>query len=638
MLKVIHKPWGKEEWIELNDSYCYKRIYIKAGYKTSYQYHKYKKETNYIISGKAEIWLENDKGVVERKIMNKGDYFNVKPPKKHRVIALTDLILQEVSTPEVDDVFRINDEYNREDGKIEAEHKTPAVLILSAGLGSRLGNLTKYINKAMLPINNEAIISLIIKKFPRSYDFVITLGYKGNQLKEFLEHSFPTHNFIFVKVDNYDKKNTGPGSTAIKCKKHLQRPFYFVVSDCIVDSKIPHIDGNWLGVQETSFPEKYSTIKINDASKILDFSQKSKNGHENAFIGLASIRDYKVFWNELDKNMINGEIVNAFNNVSKYNNLKAKNFKWFDAGNLDDLNYAKKYFKDKPLSLSKNTGEITYLGESFLKYNPSKDKIKNISKRARYLSKIIPKNFVNSNYFIKYDWLEGKTLYQIDSLKTYSNFLIKFSDLIKKSEFKKINNNEIKEFYINKTKKRVDLFIKKNGINFLNSSFKVNGISTKPMKDYLERINVKKFDKTKKYNMFHGDLQFDNILFGSKEGKYYYIDWRESFAGDTSGGDLYYDLSKLYGGLIINYFMVKQNKSFEFEEGATIINYKIFTSEALKMFKNEYENWIVKEGYDLTLIKYITGLIFLNMSPLHDDNFGKLLWFKSIEMFNHENK
>ena len=176
-MKVVHKPWGKEEWLELNDAYCYKRIYINAGYKTSYQYHEFKRETNYIIEGTAEIWLENEKGTVEKKIMKAGEYFNVVPPRKHRVIAITDIILQEVSTPHVDDVFRIDDEFHRADGKVEAEHKTPAVLVLSAGLGSRLGNLTKNVNKAMLPINNKAIISYIIDKFPKEYEFIVALGY-----------------------------------------------------------------------------------------------------------------------------------------------------------------------------------------------------------------------------------------------------------------------------------------------------------------------------------------------------------------------------------------------------------------------------------------------------------------------------
>ena len=121
-MKIVTKPWGKEEWLELNDKYCYKRIYINAGHKTSYQYHNFKTETNYIIAGEAEIWLENKAGIVEKTIMKAGEYFNVAPTKKHRVIALTDLILQEVSTPEVDDVIRIEDDTDRPDGKIDNEH------------------------------------------------------------------------------------------------------------------------------------------------------------------------------------------------------------------------------------------------------------------------------------------------------------------------------------------------------------------------------------------------------------------------------------------------------------------------------------------------------------------------------------
>jgi mannose-6-phosphate isomerase-like protein (cupin superfamily) len=123
-MKTVSKPWGKEEWLELNDKYCYKRIYINAGTKTSYQYHMEKLETNFIIEGEAEVWLENDSGIVEKNIMKAGDYFTVRPPKKHRVIAITDIILQEVSTPEVDDVIRIEDDTNRGDGRLESEHNS----------------------------------------------------------------------------------------------------------------------------------------------------------------------------------------------------------------------------------------------------------------------------------------------------------------------------------------------------------------------------------------------------------------------------------------------------------------------------------------------------------------------------------
>ena len=121
--KIVKKPWGKEVWMALNEYYCYKRIYINAGTRTSYQYHKKKLETNYIIKGEAEVWLENDSGIVEKKIMKAGELFTVTPMKKHRVIAITDIILQEVSSPHVDDVIRIEDDTGRGDGKIKGEHK-----------------------------------------------------------------------------------------------------------------------------------------------------------------------------------------------------------------------------------------------------------------------------------------------------------------------------------------------------------------------------------------------------------------------------------------------------------------------------------------------------------------------------------
>ena len=72
--------------------------------------------------------------------------------------------MQEVSTPEVDDVIRLEDDTNRDSGRLESEHIKPGVLILAAGKGERLKKLTQETNKALLPINNQAIISKIINR------------------------------------------------------------------------------------------------------------------------------------------------------------------------------------------------------------------------------------------------------------------------------------------------------------------------------------------------------------------------------------------------------------------------------------------------------------------------------------------
>jgi len=635
-MKTVIKPWGKEEWLELNDAYCYKRIYINAGYKTSYQYHNFKRETNFIISGEAEIWLENDEGIVEKKIMKAGEYFNVTPPKKHRVIALTDIILQEVSTPEVDDVIRINDEFARADGKIDGEHKTPAVLILAAGLGTRLGNLTKEINKALLPINNRAIISHIIDKFPKEYEFIVAVGYKGDSVKEYCKLAFPTHKFTFVEVDDIYGTNSGPGYSALQCKELLQRPFYITTCDCLIDSPMPHLDGNWLGIQPTSYPEKYSTVQLS-GNDIIGYSNKNENGYDMAFIGLAGIWDYEVFWEQLETNIVEGEIVSAFKIPSNYPTFKSKKLKWLDTGNLDDLNKTKEYLNDKPLSLQKDNSEITYKeGNTFIKFTPNKSVLNNRIIRAKKLGNKIPDNFKYTNNFISYKWQEGNTLYEIDMFEVY----VKFLEELKSNISTQIPNSieHIKKFYVDKTNERLNLFIDKTNTNYYVESHNINGIDYPSMKSIFSKIDFKQFDSNPFYMVFHGDLQFDNIVYNLGQKKFTYIDWRESFGGYTSAGDIYYDLAKMYGGCIIPYDKMKNEDNITFVQGDYSVKYSYNVSTDLTKFKAVYEEWIVNNGFDLNKVKLLTAIIFLNMSPLHDGKFGNMLWFKSIEMLYDYNK
>jgi NDP-sugar pyrophosphorylase family protein/mannose-6-phosphate isomerase-like protein (cupin superfamily) len=637
-MKVVHKPWGKEEWLELNDAYCYKRIYINAGYKTSYQYHEFKRETNYIIEGTAEIWLENESGIVEKKIMKAGDYFNVVPPKKHRVIALTDIILQEVSTPHVDDVFRIDDEFHRADGKVEAEHKTPAVLVLSAGLGSRLGNLTKNVNKAMLPINNKAIISYIIDKFPKEYEFIVALGYKGEELKQYCQLAYSEHNFTFITIDKYEGEGSGPGYSSLQCKQYLQRPFYFVVADCIIDSKMPHLDGNWLGVYPTAYPEKYSTVQLDKDDNITSFVNKSTEGYDNAFIGLASIWDYQIFWNELEANIKSGEVVSAFENISKYPGFKAKHLKWLDTGNLDDLNRTKEYFNDNPLSLYKVTDEITYKTSKFVKFVPNKELNNNKAERAEALKDLIPSGFAFTDNFISYDWEQGDTLYRYDSSYIYDKFLDTLKSNISKSKKYHGDRELFDKFYGTKTRERLIAFLDRFGLEYFNQEYTINNKKYKSMDYIITQFDTEVFYDNPMYSLFHGDLQFDNILWDGHSNKFTYIDWRESFGGSTEGGDVYYDLAKLYGGTIIPYSMMKEKNAITFYEGSTTANYDYFISEDLYDFRNYYEGWLAENGYDLNKVKLITAIIFLNMSPLHDEKFGKMLWFKAIELLSEHYK
>jgi len=113
--KLVEKPWGREEWIELTDKYCLKRITIFAGCKTSLQYHNKKQETIFFLSGKAIVTFKKE-GETKSDIyeVHPGYTLRILPLDVHRIEALDeDVVVMEASTIEVDDVVRLEDSYGR---------------------------------------------------------------------------------------------------------------------------------------------------------------------------------------------------------------------------------------------------------------------------------------------------------------------------------------------------------------------------------------------------------------------------------------------------------------------------------------------------------------------------------------------
>ena len=107
-MKVVEKPWGKEEWLVVTGKYCLKRLYVNEGHRLSLQYHKVKLETMILEDGICDLVL-----VGRTRLMQKGQPYTIKPNEVHRLIARKDSVILEVSTPELNDVIRLEDDYER---------------------------------------------------------------------------------------------------------------------------------------------------------------------------------------------------------------------------------------------------------------------------------------------------------------------------------------------------------------------------------------------------------------------------------------------------------------------------------------------------------------------------------------------
>jgi mannose-6-phosphate isomerase-like protein (cupin superfamily) len=109
----VAKPWGYELRWGITDRYAGKVLHINKGEALSLQYHDRKDEYQYVVKGAVDIELGGPDGALKKHRMQAGDTLHITPGTRHRLTALEDTDIFEVSTPEIDDVVRLEDRYGR---------------------------------------------------------------------------------------------------------------------------------------------------------------------------------------------------------------------------------------------------------------------------------------------------------------------------------------------------------------------------------------------------------------------------------------------------------------------------------------------------------------------------------------------
>ena len=116
-IKIVKKPWGAEWWLVHTSKYAGKILFVKKGCRLSLQYHRKKDESFFIDKGSVKVFYGKNLKKLSVRIMKEGDVIHIPPRTLHRMQALKNCRLIEVSTPELHDVVRIDDDYNRIPGK-----------------------------------------------------------------------------------------------------------------------------------------------------------------------------------------------------------------------------------------------------------------------------------------------------------------------------------------------------------------------------------------------------------------------------------------------------------------------------------------------------------------------------------------
>jgi mannose-6-phosphate isomerase-like protein (cupin superfamily) len=111
--RSVDKPWGEQLVFAVTSTYCGAVDVVRQGQSLSLQFHQLRDETLYLYQGSLQVKFEDESGAMRCVDMSPGQSIRFRPLRKHRITALTDSVIFEVATPQLDDVVRLQDIYGR---------------------------------------------------------------------------------------------------------------------------------------------------------------------------------------------------------------------------------------------------------------------------------------------------------------------------------------------------------------------------------------------------------------------------------------------------------------------------------------------------------------------------------------------
>jgi hypothetical protein len=507
------------------------------------------------------------------------------------------------------------------------------VLITTSGIGSRLGDFTKYTNKTLLRVGQKPVISHIIEGYPKETKFVVTIGYFGNQVKDFLEIAYPDRFFEFVQVDNFQGEGSSLLYSMTRAKDKLQIPFIFHASDTIVLENLPVPEFNWNAGFKGPGSSHYTSFDVL-GNFIKVFYDKGNLSPDFLHVGILGINNYKLFWEIADSVLKENAYASSLSDVDVLKRLllqdKVQEYElktWFDIGNVEKIKEAQNYFAKKDFHvLDKVTESIYQVEGHVIKFFYDEVICQNRVRRTEYLNGVVPEIVASKPNFYKYGYVRGELFSNIANRSNFNVFL-KWVEGNMWKPVQNIGNDRFREisrdFYYNKTLKRIAEMQASRGIE--DKVDIINGQTIPTISDLIAQVDFDWLSGSQP-TTFHGDFILDNIIYQGN-GKFKLIDWRQDFGGEIEAGDEYYDLAKLSHNLIVNHEMIDDNYfQVEIDEKGEV-HVNIFRLQSLVDCENVFFKYLEEKGIDVNKVKLLRSIIWLNMSPLHHHPFDLFLYY-----------
>jgi len=504
----------------------------------------------------------------------------------------------------------------------------PLVFIPAAGLGSRVKSLG--VSKPLISLGQLPLICRIILGYPKSTRFIVALGYKSEFLEPVLNEFRSEYNvdLEYTYSDSYKKETSGGlglTQTLIDSRHRLFQPFIFHSVDTLLcgDDWLNRLTEpfNQVLVAPVSQPGRY---RVPTSTELVHKACQPKTF---AYIGVARIQNFESFWETFDlrySSSVAGEGESLGIELEKYRVTNLESTTWKDMGNpLEVQNYLAEH-KSPDKVLNKSDEAIWVFGKRMVKFHVSAEFISGRLERAKALQGFVPECQSPYPNILTYERAFGQVLSDCNEDACFRKFLdFSLSFWQAKSGDRDMSGNYW-DFYFEKTGQRVKTYLKTHPEDAHITS--VNGTPLPAALDLLTTVNWNKISQPHLVRA-HGDYHTENVIHNHATGSFTLVDWRQSLA-DSFGacGDMYYDLAKLLHGLLVDHGTVQKGAFSVSNDSSSvsIINIEIPNNKRrwLVLFALFVEN----QGYDIQKIWLLTGLVFLNIAPLHHEGYDRFLF------------
>lgn len=492
---------------------------------------------------------------------------------------------------------------------------THNLIILAAGRGSRTGRIGDALHKCLLPLDGAAIISQQIRLAPNDCKIIVVVGYRAEQVIEYVNMAHPNEDIEFVYIPNWE--NGGPAYSLHAGLKVINPllPTIFVTCDTLWawDPNLFTGEESMIALAQPPFgttPDRWMlvrpTVEGTSIHWIKDKEQASTFAMALAWTGLAMVqpKDMVAFREGLPR--AHGReysIGSAFSTAKS--RMVPKKIEWLDVG--DEAAYREAVVAHSGYDWAK-PGQATYFAEgTVIKFFGDPMTVLERVERHQQLGTATPQLITHGESMLQQPFAAGMNVY--DFLRKDHSYLVNsrvldqlvnephdglWSSVMVDPVIKQIH---ARKFYHDKTMQRISKLPKE-------LRARLNGLET--------RVPWAEIEAAVQPVVFHGDYTFANIIVSEEGELVTLIDFREKFI-TTGWGDLNYDLAKLLSSTLVDW------------DAAARGDFGHSPAEEL------YPVLVKMLGEQSRLIEIMAGLCLINSAPLHAAPFDEILVSRGVQ-------